>query len=148
MKDDIRIFCNHIQLIDRASSFLPNTIPGTPSWSRCCFQSCHRIRPIQIQAHVRKSKPFRKQALPKYNWLDLFLKDLWGLGPSLASLWALCSIHSQALYQSYDMKTFQNFLLLTSFGPKYHQKNLKNSALELEKSSNHKIKALYNIFIH
>ena len=25
--------------------------------------ACHRIRPIQIRAHVRKSKPFRKRAL-------------------------------------------------------------------------------------
>ena len=32
------------------------------------------------------------------------------------------------------------------FGPKYQQKNLTNSALEFEKWSNHKKKALYNAF--
>ena len=35
---------------------------------------------------------------------------------------------------------------LPSFGPKYQRKNLTISALEVEKWSNHKIKALYNVF--
>ena len=41
---------------------------------------------------------------------------------------------------------FQNVLLVSSFGPKYQRKNLKISALESEKRSNHKIKVLHNVF--
>ena len=41
---------------------------------------------------------------------------------------------------------FQNVLLGSSSGPKYQLKNLTFSALEFEKWSNHKIKALYNVF--
>ena len=37
-------------------------------------------------------------------------------------------------------------LLVSSFGPKYQRKNLTISALEFEKWTNHKIKALYNVF--
>ena len=41
---------------------------------------------------------------------------------------------------------FQNDHLVSSFGPKYQQINLTISPLEFEKWSNHKIKALYNVF--
>ena len=41
---------------------------------------------------------------------------------------------------------FQNVLLESSFRPKYQRKNLTISALEFEKWSIHKIKALYNVF--
>ena len=41
---------------------------------------------------------------------------------------------------------FQNVLRVSLFGPKYQRKNLKISALESEKWSNHKIKVLHNVF--
>ena len=41
---------------------------------------------------------------------------------------------------------FQNVLLVALCGPKYQRKNLTNSTLEFEKWSNHKIKAIYNVF--
>ena len=50
------------------------------------------------------------------------------------------------MFKILKVSKFQNVLLVSSFGPKHQRKNLTISALEFEKRSNHKIKALYNAF--